>query len=97
MSITVIDSIMGSGKSTWAFNFINSNPEKKYLYVTPFIDECARAIHACNAIEMYQPREAPTKQADFMKLIKEEKNIATTHSLFCQLSLSQSDIERRVH
>ena len=49
MSITVIDSIMGSGKSTWAFNFINSNPEKKYLYVTPFIDECARAIHACNA------------------------------------------------
>lgn len=34
--IKVVDDIMGSGKSTWAINYINNNQEKKfcvsYLY-----------------------------------------------------------------
>ena len=93
MSITVVDSIMGSGKSRFAFRFINSNPKKKYLYVTPFIDECVRATRECVSVGMIQPKEAPTKQVDFKRLIASGANIATTHSLFCQLSLTQQEID----
>ncbi len=94
MSITVVDSIMGSGKSTWAFNYINSNPDKRFIYVTPFIEECNRAVSACRSVNMVQPREAPKKTTDFKKLVESGQNIATTHSLFCQLTLSRNEIER---
>jgi len=31
--IKVIDSIMGSGKSTFAINYINDNPDKDFIVV----------------------------------------------------------------
>ena len=31
-TITIVDDIMGSGKSTWAINYINDNPDRKFLY-----------------------------------------------------------------
>ena len=33
---------MGSGKSTWAINYINNNQEKKFLCVVPLLEECER-------------------------------------------------------
>lgn len=36
--IKIVDDIMGSGKSTWAINHINQNPDKKvFMYSTAFI------------------------------------------------------------
>ena len=31
--IKIVDDIMGSGKSTWAINFINANKDKKFLCI----------------------------------------------------------------
>jgi len=33
---------MGSGKSTWAINYINANPDKKFLCIVPLLEECDR-------------------------------------------------------
>ena len=40
--ITVIDSIMGSRKTTYAMQKVKSNPEANYIYVTPFLTEVDR-------------------------------------------------------
>ena len=87
MSITVVDSIMGSGKSTWIINYMNDHPEKRYIYVTPYLEECSRVADACSRLHFWQPKE-PNKQISFLEGIKNKRNISTTHSLFQQLKLS---------
>lgn len=42
--ITVIDSIMGSGKTNYAVQYINSHKDENILYVTPFLAEIDRVI-----------------------------------------------------
>ena len=93
MAICVIDSMMGSGKSTWAFRYMDSHPEEKFIYVTPFLDECERAQRECPNARLIQPSDkiTPSKQLDFKRLALQGKNIATTHELISQLALS--DIE----
>ena len=45
--ITVIDSICGSGKTSWAIQEINNNTDKKYIYITPYLDETERVRKEC--------------------------------------------------
>jgi len=41
--ITILDSIMGSGKSTFMIDeIINKNPQQSFLCVLPTLDECKR-------------------------------------------------------
>lgn len=93
MAICVIDSIMGSGKSTWAFRYMDSHPDEKFIYVTPFLRECKRAQKECPNAHLNQPSNEilPSKQLDFKRLALQGKNIVTTHELISQLALS--DIE----
>ena len=42
--ITVIDSVMGSGKSSYAIQYINSHQNENILYVTPLLSEIDRVI-----------------------------------------------------
>ena len=37
--VTVVDSICGSGKTSWAINYMNDNTDKKFIYITPYLDE----------------------------------------------------------
>lgn len=89
--ITIIDSIMGSGKTTWAINYMNAHPEDRFLYIPPYLPEQERIMEACPALEFKQPEERPTKSAHFHVLLREGKNIALTHSLFSRLKLSQAE------
>jgi hypothetical protein len=36
---------MGSGKSTWAFNYMYKQKNKKFIYVTPYLDEIHRLLY----------------------------------------------------
>ena len=47
MKVTVIDSIMGSGKTTSLINMMNENTEEKFIYITPYRDEIDRVIANC--------------------------------------------------
>lgn len=42
-SVNIVDSIMGSGKTSWAIQHMdNSSKDKNFLYITPFLDEIQR-------------------------------------------------------
>lgn len=45
--VRIIDSIMGSGKTSWAIDEMNSHPERRYLYVTPYLAETERIVASC--------------------------------------------------
>lgn len=48
MAITVIDSIMGTGKTSWAIDYMNAHPEQHFVFITPFLAECERIIKNCS-------------------------------------------------
>ena len=83
--ISVIDSIMGSRKTTWAIETIANNPDKNYIYITPYLDEIKRVKDATrHSNKMYEPNyiNKTNKRDDLHRLLSEGKNICSTHALF---------------
>lgn len=84
--VTVIDSVMGSGKTTWAFQYMNEAPEqKRFIFITPFLDQIARCKKEVTTRQFIEPdndNEKGRKMFDLKRLIVRGENIATTHSLF---------------
>ncbi|RMS94972.1 hypothetical protein ALP58_00660 [Pseudomonas savastanoi] len=37
--IRVVDAICGAGKTTWVFDHIRNNPDKRWLFVSPYLSE----------------------------------------------------------
>lgn len=85
INVDFLTLIMGAGKTTAAIEYINSHPDKKIIYVTPFTDEVDRIINDCTNFK--QPEDIyGTKAMSFDKLITEGSRIATTHKLFLDLN-----------
>lgn len=83
--VRVIDSIMGSGKTTWSIRFMNeADSAKRFIFVTPFLEEVNRIISSVTNRQFVQPTHNidGKKMTSFKKLVEDGKNIATTHSLF---------------
>lgn len=89
--IKIVDDIMGSGKSTWAINFINRNPDKKFLCVVPLLDECDRYKEKTN-IDIIDPKSWGTKWKHFKYLVEHNQNIVTTHSLIQKMDLDMLEL-----
>ena len=85
--IQVCDAIMGTGKSSAAINYMNEHPEKKFIYVTPYLDEAERIKNGCPQMHFVEPSDR-LKRYHFKKcehtasLIKQGRNITTTHQAF---------------
>lgn len=85
--IKVVDSIMGSGKSSAAINLMNKDKENNYIYITPYLSEVAR-VKKESTRRFYEPKvhskdgQILFKQEAFHELLREKKNIVSTHSLF---------------
>lgn len=100
-SIKIVDSPPGTYKTTWAIEYINSLPEDiKVIYITPFLSEVDRIKESCKGKCFTAPDRRfgeGTKRGHLLKLIYEEKNIVSTHSLFSNIddelitALKQSD------
>ena len=86
MGIYIIDAPMGSGKTTGAIKMMNSNREKKFLYITPYLTEVDRIESGCKEMNFMQPDADPCKRVDLLSLLREGINIATTHALFDQVN-----------
>lgn len=81
--IYVVDSIMGSGKTTWAIDFINNNPDKQFCYVTPLLEQIYRIQKACPNMKIKDPKQVDGRKINgFNALLEQGRNIATTHSTF---------------
>lgn len=92
--IYLCDSIMGSGKSTAAINYMNARPTEKFLYVTPMNDETWRIQRACPGLNFVVPSNAAEehqhlKREHLRDLVASGRNVSMTHSLF---SLCDDDV-----
>lgn len=84
--IHIVDAIMGSGKTEAAIKFMNDHPDRKYLYVTPFIDETYRIGGSCDRLDFHIPekdQEHGWKKSNMFKdFLRSNENIACTHELY---------------
>jgi hypothetical protein len=83
--ITIVDSIMGSGKTTWAIERMK-NPNERFMYINPYLVEIERIKENLEGIKhFYAPsneNDHGSKKYDFFNYIKNGLDIAATHSLF---------------
>lgn len=89
----IVDSIMGSGKTTATFNYIREHPDKRYIYVTPYLTEVKRGLEELSGFS--EPRTYGTKMNHLKSLLKHGRNVVTTHSLFERMDGECTDLIRR--
>ncbi|WP_087972754.1 hypothetical protein [Oceanobacillus rekensis] len=83
-NINVIDSIMGSGKTSWAIQHMNeSDTENNFIYITPFLSEVQRVKESVTSRKFVEPLNKGNGKLDNLKrLIMDERDIVSTHALF---------------
>lgn len=82
-NIYVVDSIMGSGKTSGAINKMNEDKENNYIFITPYLDEVQRIIDNCTNKNFVQPEHRGKGKLDSLHyLLGNRCNIASTHALF---------------
>ncbi|MCU7806122.1 MAG: hypothetical protein KZQ96_23360 [Candidatus Thiodiazotropha sp. (ex Lucinoma borealis)] len=93
-NITVVDSLMGTGKSTWLIKYLNDeyadittrspgNPPKKFIVIVHSLDEVDRFTEACPTLGFKNPEPIyGRKLYGLQSLTDDGENIVTTHSLF---------------
>lgn len=82
MKISIVDSVMGSNKTNWAIQYMNDNPHKKFMYITPYNKELSdRVIPQCPALNFRFARDGH-KVADFKDGLVKGENIVATHECF---------------
>ena len=84
ITVNVVDSIMGSGKTTWVLDRIKRDKNPKYIVVTPTLSEVTRIINECPNVQFKEPetKEHNSKYYSFKELVRGGENIVTTHALF---------------
>ena len=97
--VTVVDSIMGSGKTTWSIDYINKNQSENILYITPFLDEVNRIITNClGSREFNQPiNKGKGKLYALNDLLMCQDDIAATHELFKHLDKDSMEYIKNGH
>lgn len=89
--IELLDSIMGSGKSTGIIKWMLDNPQYKYLYVSPMLTEVEERIpEECAALGFVYPDtsdEHKTKSENLLSLLKEGCNVSFSHKLFTDMTV----------
>lgn len=84
--VRVIDAVMGAGKTSKMIDKINNaDRSKKFIYITPFLDEIERIKKAVTSRDFKAPTnnvEGGRKLTSLKRLIEDGVDIAATHSLF---------------
>ncbi len=93
IGIKIIDAPCGYGKTAWAINELMANPDKAYIYCTPFLDEITRIREECGKRRFKEPQPYNgAKIDDFNDLLAMGESIAVTHSTF--LNATPETLER---
>ena len=99
--VEVLDSIMGSCKSKHTIEWIDKNPNERYIFVSPLlteVEEGGRLSRSINNVSFECPStsEYETKSEHLLKLLKDGANIACTHSLYLAVTDSHLDLIERM-
>ncbi|MBD5111485.1 MAG: hypothetical protein HDT42_02980 [Ruminococcaceae bacterium] len=93
--ITVVDSMMGSGKTSWAIDYINQHEDENIMYIAPYITETERIRDSVHREIKLPAHKGNGKIGDILKLLENEDDISSTHALFSLLTDEhKSAIER---
>lgn len=98
--VHVVDGIMGSGKSSAAITYLNEHKGERFIYITPYLDEAARIKRECPDARFVEPSDKLReyqykKSAHTAALIKDGRNISTTHQAFKGYSAEMLEDIRR--
>lgn len=85
--VTVVDAMMGAGKSSAAINYINSSQDsdESFLIITPYLPEVERYRKECPTKGFKAPSYEEgrgSKLESLKKQISRGENIVSTHALF---------------
>lgn len=100
--VNICDAIMGNGKSQSAIAYMNEHPEKRFIYITPYLEEANRIKRGCADLHFVEPSNKLgeykfKKHLHTAALIKEGRNIATTHQSFMAYTPDMLDDIRKWH
>lgn len=90
--IHIIDSMCGTGKSTKMFELMRDkfkiNKDSRFLYITPFLSEINDRVPVeLPELDFWTPEnKGKGKIGDLLALVRQGKNIASTHVLFSRLT-----------
>lgn len=93
---------MGSGKTSGAIQLMNEHPDRKYIYITPYLDEANRIRQGCPDLNFIEPSNK-LQQYRFKKtehtnaLIQDGRNITTTHQAFLFYTDETIDLLKQQH
>lgn len=101
-AVKVCDALCGSGKTSACINMMNSCTDRKFIFITQYLEEAERIVEACSSRSFIMPdggqdsvdrsKRGITKLTDIHNLISQGRNIATTHALF----ISYTDETKRL-
>ena len=82
--ITVIDAPCGVGKTSWAIQYINNEPDKSFVYCTPRLTEIDRIREGCGKRRFWEPGnvDGRSKLEDFNRILATGQSVAVTHMTF---------------
>ncbi len=99
--VKVCDALCGAGKTLSCINMMNSDTEHKYIFITPYLDEVDRIKDSCSGRGFISPERRPnnsySKLKDLPDLIRQGKNIASTHALFACYTDEIKELIRAQH
>lgn len=82
-TVNVLDCPMGAGKTSAMINYINeSPPNKKFIFVTPYLTEVKRIKDSCRSKDFKEPKSYGSKYIHLKSLLERGLNVVTTHALF---------------
>lgn len=89
-TVEVLDGRMGSKKSTGIIEWIDNNPQEKYLFVSPLlseVDEGGRIHRDIKKTTFEVPNDKKCNKSEhLLELLKSGANIACTHSLYLSIN-----------
>lgn len=97
MRIKICDAIMGAGKTSAAISYMNES-DGRFIFITPYLNECNRIIDSCPIKNFKSPRDKPrSKLLNLHFLLEKGYNISSTHALFASYTDETIELIRKGH
>lgn len=95
--VEILDSIMGSNKTNRVLCWIDSNPNERYLYISPLLSEVDNTSRLATnlkhvSFEFPSTDEYDTKTDDLLSKLEVGANISCTHSLYLSMTEKHLDL-----
>ncbi len=85
---------MGGGKTSAAITYMNEHKDKKFIFITPYLEQVERVKRSCPSMSFVAPvaEDCSTKSESLQRLIRTRQNIVTTHQLFERMNKEAEEL-----